>query len=79
MGLVRTNGHKNTTVQRMAVIAADIYPPPARPPFWVSQPGGNTPAQGWYWVPAGAVAPAFLGHNRHVAEANLFALAAAIT
>lgn len=70
MGLSRTNGRKNTShAARLAALAGELTP--VKPPWWVDQPGGQTPAQGWYWVPAGARHPAFLGHNAATAEMAL--------
>jgi hypothetical protein len=60
--------------ERLARIAAELEP--ARPPWWVShpRPRGATPAQGWYWIPAGGRHPVFLGHNHIVAELALTGL-----
>jgi hypothetical protein len=72
MGLARTNGRNSNHHQRLAAVAADLAP--ARSPFWVSEPGGATPCQGWWWTPAGITAPLFLGHNHITAEIALRAL-----
>lgn len=69
MGL-RDAGHNAT--RRLAVIADELTP--KRAPWWVSQPGGQTPSQGWWWIPADASSPSFLGHNRVAAEINLLQL-----
>lgn len=58
--------------RRLAAIADELQP--ARAPFWVSQPRGATPAQGWWWTPAGARTPQFLGHNHVTAEVALMRL-----
>jgi hypothetical protein len=76
MGLYRTAGKRNSSTQRLAMIAQPLEP--VRPPWWVSQPGGETPSQGWWWMPAGAPRPAFLGHNHIVAETALAELARAL-
>lgn len=49
---------------------------PARDPFYVHNPvGARVPAgPGWYWTPAGAQAPEYLGHNSIEAEIRLRAL-----
>lgn len=58
--------------RRLAAIAAELEP--ERAPWWVSQPGGATPAQGWYWIPHGATHPVLLGHNHITAEVALMTL-----
>lgn len=69
MGLNRTQGRRNSAAQRLAILAQPLEP--ARTPWWVDQPGGATPSQGWWWIPRGAQLPTYLGHNRIVAEAAL--------
>lgn len=58
--------------RRLAAIAAELEP--ERAPWWVSQPHGATPAQGWWWRPRGSTVPVFLGHNHVRAEVALTAL-----
>lgn len=76
MGLYRTAGRRNNAAQRLAHIAEPLTP--ARAPWWVSQPGGLTPSQGWWWRAAGSQHPTFLGHNHIVAEIKLRELVEAI-
>jgi hypothetical protein len=56
----------------LAAISAELEP--ARPPWWVAQPTGRTPAQGWWWQPQGLDEAVFLGHNHVTAETALTAL-----
>jgi hypothetical protein len=56
----------------LILIAAVLQP--ERGPWWVDQPGGRTPSQGWWWIPAGERYPQYLGHNAAVAEVNLVQL-----
>lgn len=58
--------------RRLAAIADELEPD--RAPWWVSQPAHGTPAQGWWWLPDGAAAPVFLGHNHIAAEMALIRL-----
>lgn len=57
--------------ERLARIAAPLQP--VETPFWVSYPDETqgTPAQGWYWVPAGLERPSFLGASGTTAEIAL--------
>lgn len=66
MGLRQAGENK---AKRLAIIAGQLDP--HRFPWWVSEPGGLTPSQGWWWIPNGATLPEFLGHNAIVAEVNL--------
>ena len=59
----------NNATRRLGIIAAELEP--QRAPWWVDQPGGPTPSQGWWWIPAGTTTPSFLGHNRVSAEVAL--------
>lgn len=72
LGIARTNGRASNQHQRLAVIAAELEP--TRPPAWVAEPTGRTPAQGWWWTPQGLDRPVFLGHNSVTAETALRAL-----
>lgn len=65
-------GSQPSKHDRLGRIAVELGP--RKRPYWVSQPGGRHPAQGWYWIPAGMDAPTFLGHNNVVAETALRAL-----
>lgn len=69
MGLARTNGRHSTRGERLGKLAAELEP--ARAPWWVCEPAGRTPAQGWWWIADGDEIPAFLGHNSIVAETAL--------
>jgi hypothetical protein len=41
-------------------------------PYYLHNPRGHAePAPGWYWTPAGAAHPAYLGHNSYAAHARL--------
>jgi len=66
MGL-RDAGHNKS--RRLGMIATPLAP--ERAPWWVSEPGGHTPGQGWWWTPNGEQYPQFLAHNAAVAEAKL--------
>jgi hypothetical protein len=55
--------------KRLAIIANPLEP--ERVPWWVCEPSGRTPSQGWWWIPRGAAVPEFLGHNAAISEAQL--------
>lgn len=72
MGINRTAGRRSSVAQRLAFIATQLEC--KKRPWYVTQPGGRTPAQGWWWTPQSAAHPEFLGHNRVLAEHALQAL-----
>lgn len=69
MGIARANGRRNNHTQRLTVLALEFDP--ERPPYFVSQPDQRHPSQGWWWIPQGTRAPAFLGCNHITAETDL--------
>lgn len=69
MGL-RAAGHSKA--KRLAILAGPLEP--ERAPWWVAEPRGHTPSQGWWWTPRGEQFPQFLGHNGAIAETNLVGL-----
>jgi hypothetical protein len=52
------------------LVELDAIEPPAKLPYYVSQPGPGQLA-GWFWQPAGAPRPEALGSNAYYAEAAL--------
>lgn len=51
--------------------AQEFDPPPAVDPYYVKMPGRPGVAPGWYWQPAGASEPRYLGANVYMAETAL--------
>jgi hypothetical protein len=66
---LRAAGHSKS--KRLAILAEPLAP--ERPPWWVAEPRGRTPSQGWWWIPHGEQHPQFLGHNGAIAEMNVAA------
>lgn len=74
MGLARVEGKRANLTDRLGELARELLP--AKPPWWVERPSfrTGTPAQGWYWIPAGQSHPLLLGHNHISAEMQLLQL-----
>lgn len=65
----------SVTASRDARLLAELARPlePERTPFYVwASPDGNP--DGWYWTPAGAERPRFLGRSVFYAERKLLEL-----
>lgn len=69
MGLARIRGRKANLTERLRLLASELEP--KRGPWYVSQPAGRTPSQGWWWIPRAHQHPVLLGHNHIVAEVQL--------